>query len=309
MARCYRAAAVQSATFWATNPGDFHRRLDDWVEEAANRQWASLAVLPAYLGLALLGVAGPVHPEMDLDEVVTAAGYHTIGTCLHGVAPALKGAFESICRDVARFRNIYLLAGSIILPDDRGDLYNWAYLFGPDGRLMGRQAQTHLSEQDRAWGLSRASELQVFETDLGRLGVVLAEDVRYPEVCRILALQGAEVLLYPAIGGYLNHAKWLSRLWREVQANQTFGLEAPLVGGLWGGALRGRATIHAPLPITPQNDGILAQSEADGEDAVVVAELDFDARQRAIDNYPIFSVLNYDLYDRHFPGLYQGDGG
>ncbi len=304
----YRAAAVQAAAFWAANPADFHRLLDGWVDEATNRQWVSLVVLPAHVGLALLGVTGPVHPEMDLDEVVVAAGYHTVGDCLRGAAPALKETFESICRDVARFRNVYLLAGSIVLPDERGDLYNWAYLFGPDGQLVGRQAQTHLSAQDREWGLCRADELHIFETDVGRLGVVLGEDVRYPETSRILALQGADVLLHPTAGSYRSHADWLSRLWREVQANQTFGLEAPLVGGLWGKPLRGRATVHAPLPLTPQNDGVLAQAESDKGNAVVVAELDFDARQRAIEDYPIFSVLNYNLYDRYFPKVYQGNG-
>lgn len=309
MSRRYRAAAVQVAAFWAANPGDFHRHLDEWVDEAVNRQWASLVVLPAYTGLALLGIAGPIHPEMDLDEVVEAAGYNSVGACLRGAAPALKGAFESICRDVARFRNVYLLAGSIVLPDERGDLYNWAYLFGPDGQLIGRQAQTHLSKRDRAWGLSRADELHVFETDVGWLGVVLGEDVHYPEVSRILALKGAEVLLHPTLGGYRSRADWLRCLWREVQANQTFGLEAPLVGGLWGEPLHGRATVHAPLPITPHNDGVLAQAAAEDGEAVVVAELDFDARQQAIDDYPIFSLLNHDLYDHYFPGVYQGDRG
>ena len=300
----YRAAAVQTQAFWVTDPGHFHRRLDEWADEAVNRQRASLVVLPAYVGLALLGIVGPVHPEMALSEVAAAAGCRTVGECLRKAAPKLKGTFESVCSDVARFRNVYLLAGSIILPDERGDLYHWAYLFGPDGRLVGRQAQTHLSARERAWGLRRADELHVFDTDLGRLGVVLAEDVRYPEVSRILALQGAEVLLHPTAGGYRNRADWLARLWREVQANQTFGLEAPLLGRLWGEPLFGRATIHAPLPLTPQNDGVLAQADAPGDEAIVVAELDFDARRRAIAEYPIFSVLNYDLYDRYFPGVY-----
>jgi hypothetical protein len=61
--------------------------------------------------------------------------------------------------------------------------------------------------------------------------------------------------------------------------------------------------------MTEGNDGLLAAAEtADGEE-VVVAELDFNRLQQAIDEYPIYKVLNYRLYEKYFPKVYGLQGG
>ncbi|MHB1293402.1 MAG: hypothetical protein ACYC4R_00255 [Anaerolineae bacterium] len=87
----------------------------------------------------------------------------------------------------------------------------------------------------------------------------------------------------------------MSRLWREVQANQVFGLESALAGGgYWG-----QAAIYAPCEMLPDGSGVLAQSPCDQGGATVVASLDFTARQRVVDAYPILRLLN--------PEVAQGD--
>lgn len=194
---------------------------------------------------------------------------------------------------------VYLAVCGIM--EEGGQRYNVATLYGPDGHALGSQRQTHLSSEERAAGLSQGHELAVFETPVGRLGVLVNTDVRYPEVARILCLKGANVLVNPLAARGVPAHDWERRLWREVQANQVFGLEAPLVGDGYSGP----ATIHAPLGMTPGNDGVLAQATTADGDEVVVAELDFAALQKAVDEYPIFRVLNYQVYRRYLPDVYR----
>jgi hypothetical protein len=101
----------------------------------------------------------------------------------------------------------------------------------------------------------------------------------------------------------------MRRLWREVQANQVFGLESALVGGLFEQSCHGKSAIHAPLSMTAENDGLLAAAETTDSEEVVVAEMDFGRLQQAIDEYPIYKVLNCRLYERYFPKVYGLRGG
>ena len=285
-----RAAVVQLRAERLAEAGRFYRQMRAVVRQAA-QAGAQLIVLPAYTGLLPL----PDEPT---------------GESLRRAAPKLRATYlATFSRLAAEFR-LHIAAGTLLLPDQQGRLYHTAHLFGPNGEI-GTQRQTHLGPQERAWGVAGSEELAVFPTPVGRLGFVLGEDVRYPEVSRILALQGANVLVHPAATAAESQAvdsqaAWLARLWREVQGNQVFGLEAALVGDLWGTAWRGRSTVHAPLEMTTGNTGLLAQAQTSDSAEIVLADLDFARLQQVVDGYHIFGQLNYPLYEREWPTVYRG---
>ncbi len=279
-----RAAVVQLQAERLAEVGRFYRKMRAVVRQAA-QAGAQLIALPAYTGLLAL-------PDEPTGESLRRAA--------PGRLPIYLATFSRLA---AEFR-VHIAAGTLLLPDQQGRLYNTAHLFGPGGELVGRQRQTHLGAQERAWGLASGEELAVFPTPVGRLGFVLGEDVRYPEVSRILALQGANVLVHPVATTAENQAAWV-RLWREVQGNQVFGLEAALVGELWGTAGRGRSTIHAPLEMTAGSTGILAQAQTSDSEEIVLADLDFARLQQVVEGYHIFGQLNYRLYEREFPAAYR----
>jgi predicted amidohydrolase len=304
----FKAAAIQMRFTWASVPAELESKAKSLIETALG-QGVELVALPEHCGLALLGILARTHPELCLDEVVSAAGYTNLADCLLSSAPALKSAYEQVFSQLSAQFRIYLAAGTVILPDKEDALYNTAYLFGPDGQVLGTQRQTHLSPTEQQWGLSRGDHLMVFETEVGRIGLVVGTDVYYPEVSRILCLRGANVLIHPMYTTAYSQADWMRRLWREVQANQVFGLESALVGGLFEQPCHGKSAIHAPLSMTAENDGLLATAETTDSEEVVVAEMDFDRLQQAIDEDPIYKVLNYRLYERYFPKVYglRGD--
>jgi len=284
-----KVAAVQLKFFRAKSVADMEARLVGAIQPAVE-QGVQLVVLPQHVGLSLLGAAGAGDDPLPVLQTKGAA---------------LIKAFEETCAGLASRFSVWLVPGSIIGADDES-LVAQSCLFAPDGSLAGRQRQTHLGVREKAWGLARGDSLDVFETPLGKIGLVVGEDVRYPEVARILTLQGANVLVHLAVfPAPFDAEMWLASLWREVQANQVFGIQACLVGECYGQTCAGRAAIYAPVEMTEGGRGILAQSPTVHDEQVVAAELDFGALQQVVDGYHIFRYFNYELYAREFPRVYR----
>jgi predicted amidohydrolase len=82
-----------------------------------------------------------------------------------------------------------------LLSDD-GGLRHTAVLYGDDGTCWARYHQTHLPQSYRQWA-EAGGDLPVFETPLGRIGLMLGYDAVFPEVATVLARRGAEVILHP----------------------------------------------------------------------------------------------------------------
>jgi predicted amidohydrolase len=98
---------------------------------------------------------------------------------------------------VARAYRMYLSA--CFFEWSRGRAYNCNVLFDRRGRIAGRYRKVHLPPQE-ACILSPGRDLPVFETDLGRVGVMICYDIMFPEAARCLALRGAQLLLHPTAG-------------------------------------------------------------------------------------------------------------
>ncbi|BBI73096.2 hypothetical protein HAALTHF_27020n [Vreelandella aquamarina] len=79
--------------------------------------------------------------------------------------------------------------------DDR--LYNVAYLFHRDGEVE-KQSKLHITPQERRdWVIEGGDDLQVFDTDAGRVGILICYDVEFPELGRLLADQDMDILFVP----------------------------------------------------------------------------------------------------------------
>ncbi|MCS7221602.1 MAG: nitrilase-related carbon-nitrogen hydrolase [Anaerolineae bacterium] len=272
-------AAVQLTARPLLGEASLRAWLEPVVAEAAERG-VDLVVLPAGTGLLLL--PGPWVAPMAVE--------------------AAWAAFEHVGRELARRFHLHLVAGTALRATEDG-LWHSACLFSPDGEVLLMQSQTHHAPGEPApWML--ADRLETVTIGPTRIGLVVDGDVCYPEVSRILKLQGANLLLHPSTRRW-PAAGWRAGLWREVQANQTFGVESPLIGEIWGRSAMGRAIIHAPIGVPGAPGGILAMGPTEPTSAVVVAQLDFEALARTIAAYPIFEVVNPRLYHRYFLRVYE----
>lgn len=139
-----------------------------WTRKAA-RKGAQLVVFPE---LNVTGHAG--HPSMIEDAEAVPDG----DACRAVTAAAAE-------------LGIYICCG--IAEAERGVHYNTQFLVGPGG-FIGKQRKLHLSG-DEYFYFRSGRLIPVLETELARLGIVICFDNAFPEVSRVLAVKGAEVVL------------------------------------------------------------------------------------------------------------------
>ncbi len=92
--------------------------------------------------------------------------------------------------------NLNIVAGSqFVLENER--LYNVSYLFHRDGGID-QQYKLHITPAERRWwGVSPGNDLEVFETDRGKVAILICYDVEFPELARAAAAKGAQMLFVP----------------------------------------------------------------------------------------------------------------
>jgi predicted amidohydrolase/GNAT superfamily N-acetyltransferase len=92
--------------------------------------------------------------------------------------------------------NINIIGGSMPEIID-GNLYNVGYLCKRDGSVE-RYEKIHVTpDESRVWGLQGGSSLKVFDTDCGKIGILICYDVEFPELSRLLADEGMDILFVP----------------------------------------------------------------------------------------------------------------
>jgi N-carbamoylputrescine amidase len=100
---------------------------------------------------------------------------------------------------IARRHRLVLCAG--MSEKERDIVYNTQVLIGPDGYL-GKQRKLHLS-RDEGFYYKGGRDLPVFDVGSCKVGIVICYDNQFPEIARVLALRGADVILMPHAGRFL----------------------------------------------------------------------------------------------------------
>lgn len=295
-ATCLTVAVIQWRFAWAATNEAGEAPWSSLVGQAA-AQGAQLVALPAHSGDALLARLRPElahlarHTGLAQAWPAAATG---IDRSIQG--QKLQQIYVEFFGRLAAQHHVVLAAGSLLLPDATGMLYHQAFLFGADGAVIGVQRAVHRSPVERALGVGVADRLDVFETPLGTLGLVVGEDLYYPEVARILTQHGAEVLLAPTQRRFPGEAGLLAGLWRDVQGNQVFGVEACLIDDDSPPAQSLGSHILGPAELTDDLSGVLAAASSAEACEVVLARLDLAARQQLLTRYDITRYFNRPLY-------------
>ncbi len=295
-----RVACVQFAARRRESPDEFAARVGELVAHAAGLG-ADMVVFPAYTGLAYLAAACP-GANLFLGPGFGAAVARVFASSQDG---SPQTDFLRLFSGLAARHHVYIAPGTIPMPT-AGGVRNVAHLLSPEGDLIGTQAQTHLSRDERASGFLRGDDLKVFRTSLGLVGFAICEDAWYPEVMRILALQGAEIVLAP-VAVPAPYSEWhqVRGMWQDVQQNQVFGVEACLVGLAGGVEFEGRSTIYATCEMTEGDTGVLTRARRTDAEDVIVADLSFAAIRGTRERFGIFNHFNEDLYRQWFPHIYR----
>ena len=104
---------------------------------------------------------------------------------------------DAVCEKAKKY-NSYILLG-MVEKEDRY-YYNAAVLINRQGNIVGKYRKVHLAMFEAEEGISPGNEFPVFETDFGKIGIMICWDNWFPETARILRLKGAEVLFLQTAG-------------------------------------------------------------------------------------------------------------
>lgn len=135
------------------------------------------------------------------DIVCLPEGITVVGTSSSyvDVSEPVPGPTTQLLGELADRHECHIVAG---LYERSGNaVFNTAVLIGRDGQLIGKYRKTHLPREEWEAGLTPGDEYPVFDTDFGRVGLMICWDVQFPEPARAMALQGADLLLLPIWGG------------------------------------------------------------------------------------------------------------
>lgn len=203
------------------------------------------------------------------------------------VAPGeLSRYYFELFGELARESGLVVVAPSAFVPDPvDGVIRNLCAVFGADGSLLGTQAKIvpHPEDGDIA---QVGSTWDVVQSDVGRLGILLGSDMLYPEAGRVLAYQGADVLVgLAACKDPASYSKVRAGALARMQENQLFAVVSFLVGpNRFSRKQRepfiGKSAVFAPQELTPRYNGVLVEMGNQRSEGVLTAEWDFAALRR-----------------------------
>lgn len=100
-------------------------------------------------------------------------------------------------RELAISYNINIITGSMPYIKKDGGLYNVGFLCRRDGSVDMYEKIHVTPDEQKYWGLSKGRSIHTFDTDCGRIGVLICYDVEFPELSRMLADEGMQILFVP----------------------------------------------------------------------------------------------------------------
>jgi predicted amidohydrolase len=249
-----KLAACQYAIELIEDWDAYAHHLTKLVEEAA-RQGVELALLPEYAGMVLAGQL-PHAVRGDLQGSISGI-------------QALLPRWLELCAEIAANFNILFCPGSVAVRDGDGQYCNRAFLFGPQG-LIGIQDKLIMTRFEREqWFISAGTDgLKVFDTAVGKIGILICYDNEFPMLARKLAEQGADLILAPSCTDTLA-GSYRVRIGAQARAleSQIAVLASPTAGNApWLPVLdenKGRAALYVPSDYGMPPSGIYAESVSD----------------------------------------------
>ena len=213
------------------------------------------------------------------------------------MAEQLPGPFSEAMAEKARLHKVNLVSGSFAEPAPDGRAHNTTLIFNRKGEEVGRYRKIHLID---ALGFVESSfiaagdELCVVDLDIGRVGLEVCYDLRFPEQAKTMALQGAEIIVVPAAfpSGALLPPRtdhWDTLITSTALLNLCYIVAANQFGKLPHDHPFGRSAIIDPWGISV--------AKAQGKEDIVCGEIDLNFVKELRQKLPTLEQRRPDLYD------------
>ncbi|MBE3581313.1 MAG: carbon-nitrogen hydrolase family protein [Thermoanaerobacteraceae bacterium] len=195
-------AGVQIASV-PNNPEKNIDKILKWLNKAVDECNPDLVVFPETV---TTGFATGLTKEELWDLVDTVPGRLT----------------EQVSREAQRLK-VHVVFPTYTRGPKRGDVYNSAILIDNNGDIVGIYNKTHIFPPERKWVLP-GETADVFETPFAKIGIIICFDGDFPELSRVLAMKGAEIIVRPS--AFLRSFE----LWKLTNCARAFDNHVYLIG-------------------------------------------------------------------------------
>ncbi|MFI3225907.1 MAG: carbon-nitrogen hydrolase family protein [Clostridia bacterium] len=199
---------------------------------------------------------------------------------------------------VAKECGIYLVAGS--MPEnDNGKTFNTSYVFDKNGEKIAKHRKMHLFDISVEGGqhfmesetLSAGSEIVTFDTEFGKFGLQICFDIRFPELSRVMALEGVQAIIIPAAFNMTTGpAHWELLFRARALDNQIF-----MIGTSSARDMQSSYHSYANSIIASPWGDVLAR--LDEKEGTLYYDLDFEYNQNIRKQLPLLSARKTDVYN------------
>ncbi len=267
-----KVAALQMAS---TN--DVHKNVEmacNMIKEASQKG-ALLAVLPEEF--ATLGYSAPQRKK--LSEIFG------------------EGPIQSKLQEAAKTNNIWVVVGSLVLKSKDENPYSSSLVINNKGEIVARYNKMHLfdvvvegkEEYRESDNIKAGNDIVVVDSPVGKLGLSICYDVRFPELYRALMLKGAEVLLVPsAFTVQTGQAHWEILLRARAVENACYVI-AP---GECGHRHDNRPTYGHSLIINPWGKILASGNDSPG---IIIADINKIEQQELRQQFPSIKHIRNDI--------------
>lgn len=198
----------------------------------------------------------------------------------------------------AKQYGIYLIGGSMPEKDAEGNVYNTSYIFDREGKQIGKHRKVHLFDIDVKGGqtfkesdtLTAGDSDTVFDTEFGKIGVMLCFDIRFPELSRMMVNDGVKVIFVPAAFNMTTGpAHWELSFRTRALDNQIYMVGCAPARDVSAGYISwGHSIVTDPWG---RVTGMLDENEG-----ILLAELDMDYEEQVREELPLLKSRRKDIY-------------
>ena len=186
-----------------------------------------------------------------------------------------------------------ILAGSYIEEGSDGKFRNTSAIFDRSGNIVGKYHKIHMfsyyGSQEGDF-ITPGNSSVVVDTDIGKIGLSVCYDLRFPELYRALTYSGAEIIVCPAAWPYPRLEHWITLNKARAIENQVYFISVNQVGKTNGA----RVNLGHSMIINPWGDTIASTGS---EEAVMMAEIDLDMVRKLREEFPVLNDRNLNAYE------------
>jgi predicted amidohydrolase/GNAT superfamily N-acetyltransferase len=241
-----------------------------------------------------------IFPEFFNAPLMAEFGKETAAEAVRALAEYTQTILEKMI-NLALSYNINIISGSMPYYKE-GALYNVSYLCRRDG-TYDAQYKLHVTpDESHHWGLQGGAKLKIFDTDACKIAILICYDIEFPELSRILADQGVNIIFVPY---WTDTKNSFLRVMRCAQAraieNECYVAISGSVGNLPGvenmDIQYAKSAVFSPSDFSFPHDAVVAEATENAETTLVV-DLDIDLLKKLRSHGTVRNLFNRrtDLY-------------